>query len=200
MRVTVAMILKDPPLDRLALLIQYLREVSDDFVIVMDDRTSDDDRKVMEAWPDVRVFPFTWVDDFSVARNETLKYAKNDWVLHVDPDELPSFRMLQHIKEVTAENAPDEPPGWCYWTLNWWGGEKGPEEDYHWHVRLFRNGRGRWYRHIHELVELDGLGESYTRGVHARFAPKDALLIHSKPTSEITKSNEYYATLGSVSN
>ena len=31
---------------------------------------------------------FTWVDDFSAAREESLRHASGDWILYIDADEV----------------------------------------------------------------------------------------------------------------
>ena len=62
-----------------------LKGVADE-VIVVDTGSAD-------LTPDIArnngalVVPFTWDDDFSHARNESLRYAKGDWILVIDADE-----------------------------------------------------------------------------------------------------------------
>ena len=34
-----------------------------------------------------KVYNFKWIDDFSAARNESLKYANYEWILTLDADE-----------------------------------------------------------------------------------------------------------------
>lgn len=195
-QVSTIFLVKDPPLDRLAALVEYLREVSDEFIFVIDDRTRAGDIEVINAWPGVKSVLYTWNDNFAEARNQALPLVTRPWTLHVDPDELPSFKMMEHIKEVTS--LPDNGvAAYLYWTPNWWGGWKGPEEPYHWHIRLWRSGRGEFYRRVHELVKIDGFEEPMTRDSIAFKAPKSACLIHSKPKERIEPDQTYYQSLDS---
>lgn len=196
MTVSAALLVKDPPLDRLSMLVEYLRPVVTDFVMVVDDRTAAETSNRIAQWEGVRVIPFRWVDDFSAGRNAGLPHCTGDWTLIVDPDELPSAAMLAHIREVDTSPQPYA-LGYLYWTVNFWDGVLGPEMDYHWHVRLFRTGAGAFYRPIHELVALRGMPESATRDtlVLPR-APREAYLIHSKGADAIRRDDAAYATLG----
>jgi hypothetical protein len=49
---------------------------------------------------------------------------------------------------------------------------------------------------VHELVRLDGMDESATRGVSAIQAPPLARLIHSKPYERLEADQDYYEQLG----
>ena len=55
-------------------------------LIVVDTGSTDGTRKVAEELAD-RVYDFTWINDFSAARNFATSKAKNDWILVVDSDE-----------------------------------------------------------------------------------------------------------------
>ncbi|SLM62561.1 Dolichol-phosphate mannosyltransferase in lipid-linked oligosaccharide synthesis cluster [Dickeya aquatica] len=57
----------------------------DDIVIV--DTGSDDGSQAIARQYTHSVHDFTWVNDFSAARNASLTYARHDWVLVVDADE-----------------------------------------------------------------------------------------------------------------
>lgn len=201
MSVGAAFLVLDPPIDRLALLVEYIQSVVDEIVIVVDDRTKPDLIEKMRALPKVKALvPWTWNDSFADARNAALPHLTTDWVLHLDPDELPSGIMLAHIKWVSDGNANPATLGYLYWTVNYWDGVRGDEQPYHWHCRMFRRESGHWYRRVHELVMLGGLEEGQTREtVVLPTAPKEAYLIHSKPGSTIPESDALYARLGEVS-
>ena len=193
--VSVIFLVKDPPIERLAALIEYLRYVADEFIVVIDDRTDDETMTKIREWPGVKHVMFRWCDDFSAGRNAALPLVTRPWTLHVDPDELPSIDMMHHIRQVTEKNAA-YPLAYIYFTRNWWGGVKGTEEPYHWHIRLWQSGHGEFYRPVHELVRLDGQDESMTRGNIAEHAPRDAYLIHSKPWDRVFIDQAYYEQLG----
>ena len=109
MTVTAALLVKDPPLDRLAMLLAVIRPVVPTAVVVVDDRTGPRSVDVMAAWPGVELVPFTWVDDFAAARSAALPRISSDWVLHLDPDEMPTPAMLEFVRAVDAEPQRDEP-------------------------------------------------------------------------------------------
>lgn len=200
--ISAAFLVKDPPIDRLALLIEYLRPIVSDVVVVVDDRTAAETIETMSAWRDVTLVPFRWVDDFSAARNAALPYCRGDWVLHLDPDEMPTAAMLDFLRMVDAVPQPDTdwqgsrypgPRGYLFFTESWYDGQKAPEWEEHWHCRLFRRTAGAWYRRVHELVLLDAMPESRTRGTPLLpKAPRAAFLIHSR-MNDAAKDEQYAA-------
>lgn len=200
--ISAAFLVKDPPIDRLALLIEYLRPIVSDVVVVVDDRTAAETIATMSAWRDVTLVPFRWVDDFSAARNAALPYCRGDWVLHLDPDEMPTAAMLDFLRMVDAVPQPDTdwqgsrypgPRGYLFFTESWYDGQKAPEWEEHWHCRLFRRAAGAWYRRVHELVLLDAMPESRTRGTPLLpKAPRAAFLIHSR-MNDAAKDEQYAA-------
>lgn len=202
---SVACLVKNPPMDRFATLIEYLRVLATELVIV-DTGSVTADVATMQSWSDrfehgVKVIESEWKNDFSQARNLGLAECTQPWTLVVDPDEIPSVGMISHINAVIkGEVARESAVGWLYWTINYWGGVLGPSKPYHWHCRLFRTGRGRFYRPVHELVSLDGRPESDTRGTAALpNAPPLAYLIHSKPAERIAADDALYEQLGKKS-
>ena len=74
-----------------------------DEVIVVDTGSVDDTVKVAESLG-AKVYVHPWNDDFSEARNISLKYAKKDWILVLDADETISYQDLFYIKELICCN------------------------------------------------------------------------------------------------
>jgi hypothetical protein len=195
----VSMIVRDEPVDRLVLLIDFLRPLWTQFVIA--DTGSEDyeiDAPLLRA-AGADVFQIEWKDDFAWARNQTLDRISQDWVLQIDADEMPSLAMIDFIKSTLANPRP-EVKAYRFFTRNFWGGEWGIEVDAHWHVRMFRKSHGRWYKSLHEQVEIDGKPESaYINGSPIGLeAPKDAYLIHSKPREMIDRSTLLYNRIGGI--
>lgn len=194
------MMVHNPPLDRMAMLVEYLSAQANE-VVVVDTGSPEVVIDIMASWPKVRVIHEQFVD-FSTTRNKGLERHQYEWTLVIDPDEIPTAVMMQHIAWVVTEGGHQFPDtlGYLYWTKNYWGGVRGPEMEYHWHARLWRTERGRFYRPVHELVSLDGMPESETRGTQVLpKAPRMAYLIHSKPEDEIAKADDLYARLGEIS-
>ena len=202
MTVSIAMLVKDPPLDRLALLLEMLRPAVHETVIVVDDRTALDTVAAMSTWPNVTLTMFGWVDDFAAARNAALPHCTGDWILHLDPDEMPSLAMLDFIRAVDASECRDTewvgvphvyPRAFLFWTRNYYGGrldDGWDEQD--WHVRLFRRDAGKWYKPIHEQVAIHGKPEDMLReSPYMPKAPRSAWLIHSRMPDSAEKIAAY---------
>jgi glycosyltransferase involved in cell wall biosynthesis len=196
--VTACFLVLDPPIDRFALLVEYIRPYIDEIVVVIDDRTDPIIIQKIESWEPIKTVMYKWNNDFAEARNAALPHVTSEWVLHLDPDELPSVLMMGHIQWVKEGNCGPATLGWLYWTTNFWDGLRGEEKEYHWHCRLFRTAHGKWVRPVHEIVSLDGYAEP--RGTYTLpNAPRDAKLIHSKPGKAIAEADALYAELGEVS-
>jgi len=202
MTVSLALLVKDPPLDRLAMLLEYLRPIVSQTVAVVDDRTASETVEIMSAWRNVEIVPFRWVDDFAEARNAALPHCTGDWILHLDPDELPTAAMLDFIRTVDAVPHPDVewqgaiypgPRGYLFFTKSFYDGTQAPEWEEHWHCRLFRRTSGAWYKPVHEQVMLDGLPEHVNRGTpRLPKAPRGACLLHSR-MNDAAKDEQYAA-------
>ncbi len=58
-----------------------------DEMVVLDTGSTDRTQEIAQEFG-ARVYEFEWCNDFSVARNESLKYAQGDWILVLDADEV----------------------------------------------------------------------------------------------------------------
>jgi len=65
--------------------LESVRDVVNQIVIV--DTGSEDETGNIAASYGAEIYPFEWCDDFSAARNESIKYATGDWILWLDADE-----------------------------------------------------------------------------------------------------------------
>ena len=199
MTLSVAMLVRNPPLDRMAALVEYMKELAVEFIIV-DTGSTQEELEVMASWnkhpfatPKVKIIQRPWKDDFAWARNEGLPYVTQPWTLHLDPDELPSYQMMNFIKKVITSDINPDALGYLFYTPDFFGGKRDPYYEYQWHVRLFRSGHGKWYRKLDELVILDGQPEYLLRGGnYLPKAPVTATLIHSKSSDATVKSRELY--------
>jgi GT2 family glycosyltransferase/predicted Zn-dependent protease len=147
-RVSLCMIVRDEERN----LPECLRSVRDlvDELIIVDTGSSDHTRDVAGAWG-ARVFEFRWVDNFSAARNESIRHATGGWIFwmdaddRIDPDHRERLRAL--FASLNDENAayvmkclcvPAEPSG-AVTAVD--------------HVRLFRNRpEHRWRYRVHEQI------------------------------------------------
>jgi glycosyltransferase involved in cell wall biosynthesis len=174
-------------------------------VVVVDDRTRDEDARAVESMG-TELVSFTWIDDFSSARKVALPYCHGDWILHLDPDELPSAAMLAFLAMVDRSewrastewesNVYPDPRGYLFLARGYIDGQRGAEVEPDWHCRLFRRDRGTWYKPLHEQVALEGRSESETRGTPwLPKAPRAAYFIHSKASGQQDADLALYARM-----
>jgi tetratricopeptide (TPR) repeat protein len=82
----------------LPLTLASVKDVVDEMV-VLDTGSGDRTCEIAREFG-ARVYRFEWCDDFAAARNECLKYAKGDWILVLDADEVLVPQILPQIKQV----------------------------------------------------------------------------------------------------
>ncbi len=138
-----------------------------DEIIIVDTGSTDKTKEIAKKF-NAKIFDFKWVNDFSAARNESIKHATKDWILVLDADEVVEKNDLEKIKD-TISNAENDIAGLSleqrsYITNYFEGAVKnnsdfGLVKDYpfyipHFLVRLFKNNLGIHFKHrVHELVE-----------------------------------------------
>ncbi len=85
--------------------LESVRDVVDQIIIV-DTGSTDDTVKIARQFG-AEVHYFDWCDDFSAARNESIKYATGDWILWMDADERLLPESIPALKSVLkSENRP----------------------------------------------------------------------------------------------
>src|SRR3989344_364212 len=57
-----------------------------DEIIIVDTGSTDKTTEIAGKFTD-KIYDFKWCDDFSAARNESLKHATKNWILVLDADE-----------------------------------------------------------------------------------------------------------------
>lgn len=151
---------------------QCLNSVKDlaDEIIIVDTGSTD---KTMEMWKKfdfahkIKFFDFKWIDDFSAARNESLKHAAKDWILVLDADEVVEKNDLGKIRNIIQSEK--DFAGFKLeqrsYINNYFEGALENKSDFglikqypfyisKFLVRLFKNNLGIKFRHqVHELVE-----------------------------------------------
>jgi len=65
--------------------LRSVRDVADE-IIILDTGSTDKTLEIAKMYK-AKIHTFKWLDDFSAARNESIKYAKSDWILWLDADE-----------------------------------------------------------------------------------------------------------------
>ncbi len=82
-----------------------VKDIVDEIIIV--DTGSEDRTKEIASEFRAEIFDYPWQNDFSAARNESLKRCKGEWVLYLDADERleeKSKAFLRNMLENTSEN------------------------------------------------------------------------------------------------
>ena len=92
---SVCMIVKDEE-ETLPICLKSIKDIADE-IIVVDTGSKDKTVEVAKSFG-AKVYFFKWINDFSAARNESLKYATSDWLLVLDADEY----LLPELKEEIA--------------------------------------------------------------------------------------------------
>ncbi|MFA5032164.1 MAG: glycosyltransferase [bacterium] len=65
--------------------LESVKDLADEIIIV-DTGSSDRTVEIAKSYG-AKIYYFNWCDDFSKARNETLKYATKEWIFSIDADE-----------------------------------------------------------------------------------------------------------------
>ena len=83
---------------------QCLNSVKDivDEIIVVDTGSKDKTKEIAKKF-NAKIFDFKWIDDFSAARNESLRHATKDWILVLDGDEIISRNDLGKLRDMLLD-------------------------------------------------------------------------------------------------
>lgn len=187
MAVTFALIVRDEE-HNLPRCLESIQGAVDEIVVV-DTGSHDATRDVARRHTD-QVYEFTWVDDFSAARQFAFDQASGDWVGWVDADDV--VRGGEHIRRLVAE-APDD-LGAIYWPYQVAWDAYGHPTCQYWRERLVRNdGSYRWQGRVHEVLTTRlAWGTLHSDEVVVEHHPPDGGLDHNRRNLEILEA-EYAA-------
>ncbi len=122
-----------------------------DEIIVVDTGSSDRTPEIAKEFG-AKVYHFQWCDDFSAARNESLKYATGDWIMWLDADDYIDEENIKRIIEL-KKNLPKSRDEAYYFIIESKISE-GDETSWYWfQIRLFPNHQDlKFEGRIHEQV------------------------------------------------
>lgn len=84
MNISLCMIIKNSS-DTLPAVLDSVKNCGFEIVII-DTGSTDNSIEIARSYTD-KVYTFSWIDDFSAARNFSISKATNDWILVLDSDE-----------------------------------------------------------------------------------------------------------------
>ena len=147
---------------------QCLNSVNDlvDEIVIVDTGSTDKTKEIAKKF-NAKIYDFKWIDNFSAARNESLKHATRDWILVFDADEVVEKHDLIKMKDAieNANNFAGFSLEQRSYLNNYFEGAAENDSDFelvknyrfylpHNLVRLFKNNQGLHFKHkVHELVE-----------------------------------------------
>ena len=134
-----------------------------DEIIVLDTGSSDNTIKIAEEF-DAKVYHFKWNDNFSDARNESLKYAIGEWILVLDADEELNPNIIKSLPETL--NNKDSQDILCFNLLRYEVG--ATQSPYSLVSRLFRrHSHIKFTRPYHSLID-DSITDILKKETHWR--------------------------------
>ncbi|TAF02174.1 MAG: glycosyltransferase [Nostocales cyanobacterium] len=160
-----------------------------DEIVVLDTGSTDKTPDIAQQFG-AKVHYFQWCNDFSVARNEALKYVTGDWVLVLDADEIITPEIAPQLRE--AINIDD------YLLINLVRQEVGATQSpYSLVSRLFRNHQDiRFERPYHALVD-DSIAAILNKENYWQvgYLPNVAILHAGYQKAVINQQNKYAKAL-----
>jgi tetratricopeptide (TPR) repeat protein len=161
-----------------------VRDVVDEMVIL--DTGSTDGTIVIAQSFNARIYSFEWCNDFSIARNEALKYVQGDWVLVLDADEVLVPEIIPSIQQIIQ--SPQ------HLLINLIRQEIGASQTpYSLVSRLFRHHPDiHFSRPYHEMVD-DSIADLLQRESHWQigYLPNVAILHHGYQASTIAARDKF---------
>lgn len=150
-RVSLCMIARDNK-RTIGAAIESARRCVDEIIVV--DTGSVDETPQIAASLGARVYHFPWCDNFSAARNESLKYATGDWIFWIDTDDTIDDDNARKIRQLPLDELDPSVFGLVVQVHCPGTGDDDDEDvtvvD---HVKLFRNlPQLRFEHRIHEQI------------------------------------------------
>ncbi len=132
--------------------LESIRPWVDEMIVV--DTGSTDETPAMAVRLGARVFHFPWCDDFSAARNESLKHARGEWIFWMDSDDTISAADGEALRQLARSSHESNRLGYVMQVVCPHTSEEGHLDlASTGQVKLFRNHPGLCFeRRIHEQI------------------------------------------------
>ena len=119
-------------------------------IVVVDTGSTDQTKEVAKSYG-AEIYDFEWIDDFSAARNESLKHVTQDYTLWLDADDIITPENVAKIKEILANPSHDQ----YLFTYNYAHDENNNPITSFLRERLFKTSLNlRWVGPIHEHLPI----------------------------------------------
>lgn len=159
---SVCMIVRDEA-DHLPRCLNSVVPVSDEIIIV-DTGSTDGSQEIARSYG-AKVFEHPWQKDFSLHRNQSIGYARSDWILQIDADETLSEVSAPGLRNLLS-SAPESLNGYLVRIENL--DRRGQRNAMFYYPRMYRNRIGVVYKSsVHNQVIIPG-----------RLAHSDIVLYH----------------------
>ncbi|KOA20249.1 SPBc2 prophage-derived glycosyltransferase SunS [Clostridium homopropionicum DSM 5847] len=125
---------------------QCLKSIKDivDEIIIVDTGSTDRTVDIAKSFG-AKVYYFQWNNNFSEARNESLKHATKDWILILDADDELYTKDQENLKDLLTKQL-DENAIYFFETLNYYGSTIDDNSiTVNLNPRLFKNNQGTHY-------------------------------------------------------
>lgn len=121
-----------------------------DEIIIVDTGSSDETREIAEKYGAL-IIDIDWDDDFSKARNESLKYAEGEWIIYLDADEELPKNTVDKLKDLSRDK---DVTAWLFSIISPINGSSEGPINKHSNIRMFRNKKNYSFEGcVHEQVK-----------------------------------------------
>jgi len=114
-----------------------VKDIADEIIIV-DTGSTDGTVEIAKKY-NAKIFNFTWIDDFSAARNESIKHATSEWILYLDADERLTVSSQNQIRLLLSSAANEVGGYFCTIESDHSQMDGSAEKHRGGYPRLFRN-------------------------------------------------------------
>lgn len=148
--ISLCMIVKNEE-DVLSRCLDSVKSIVDEIIIV-DTGSTDGTRAIAEQYG-ANIFDFTWINDFSAAKNEAIRHASGQWILFLDADEYFRGNDALELRNYLSQQQPQPNVVFNLPIINYTGPTKASHIMESSADRVFPNHMDIWYeRPIHEQI------------------------------------------------
>lgn len=120
-----------------------------DEIIIVDTGSTDRTREIGKRYG--KVYDFTWIDDFSAARNESFFRANMDYCMWLDADDVVTEENQKKLLELKMSLNPDTDVVMMKYAIS--EDEEGKPLFSYYRERMVKNGKGfLWEGRVHEAI------------------------------------------------